>query len=133
MTTVRELYAGIKDGPLTSVGLRSFDYVPGSSEWPAAFVLPPVVEYETLAQNTLELRADIVVLVSAATDKKQLDLLDYMDDQGTLSIPLAFHSDPSLGLSGVNAVIIRARPLNYEEQADYKAFGALFEASIRLS
>jgi len=132
MTSLRELYAAIAAGPLTDVGLRAFDHVPGSSEWPAAYVLPPVVKYEGLANNVLELRVDIVVLVSAAVDKHQRNLLDYMDDQGPSSIPLAFHQNRTLGLDGVDAFIASARPLNYEEQAGYNAFGALLESAIRL-
>lgn len=132
MTTVRELYAAIKDGPLAAVGLRAYDYVPGSAEWPAAFILPPKIDYETLDSSVLELDIGIVILVSAATDKQQLDLLDYVDDQNPRSIPLAFHQNPSLGLSDVHAFVKRSRPLDYVEQADYKAFGSLVEASVRL-
>lgn len=133
MTSIRELYEAIAIGPLKAVGLHAFDHVPGSSEWPGAFLLPPVVEYESLADTVLELRTDIVVLVSATVDINQLKLLDYMDDQGPRSIPLAFHQNPSFGLNGVSGFIARSRPLNFEQQAGYQAFGAVFESSIRLS
>lgn len=131
-TSLRQVYAGHKD-LLATVDLRSFDHVPGSSEWPGAFLLPPTVEYETLAGSQLQFTVPIVVLVSAVVSKRQLDLLDYMDDQGPKSIPLAFHQNPSLGLSGVSASIQVARPLNLEEQAAYQAFGALLESSVLLS
>lgn len=133
MTTVSEVYTAIADGPLTAAGLRAFPYVPGSAEWPAAYMLPPVIDYETLADTHLHLSVGIVVLVSAAVDKHQGDLLAYMDDQGALSIPLAFHQNRSLGRTDVDAFVTRARPLNMTEQAGYQAFGALFESSVRLS
>lgn len=133
MVSLRELYRAIAAGPLKSVGLRAFDYVPASSEWPAAFVMPPVVNYTNLTSNVLELDIDIVVLVPAVIDSHQLDLLDHMDDQGPKSIPLAFHSNRSLGLSGVDAYVVKSRPLNMEEQAGYKAFGALFRVTARLA
>jgi hypothetical protein len=133
-TSLRQLYAAIAAGPLKSCGLRAFDYVPATSEWPAAYCMPPEITYEGITSTShLELTIDIVLLVSAVVDKHQLNLLDYMDDQGPLSIPLAFHNDPSLGLQGVNAYVMLARPLNYEEQAGFNAFGALFETRARLS
>jgi hypothetical protein len=134
MTSVREAYAALTTVVSSATGLRGYDYVPGSSLWPAFFVLAPVMEYESLAHNLAEPRFDVVVLVSSARDKNQRDLLDYMDDEGPKSIPKAVHDDPSLGgLPGVSAIVLRARPLNLPEQAGYQAYGALFEAVCRLS
>lgn len=132
MTSIPQVYEAVKNVVATT-GLRAFSYVPGSAEWPGAYLMPPQVVYEGLADNVLEFDVGIVILVSAATDKNQLQLLAYMDDQGDKSIPLAFHNNPGLGLDGVHAFVRMSRPLNFEEMSAYAAFGALLEVSIRLT
>lgn len=132
MTTVQELYAALASGPLTDVGLRAFDYVPGEAEWPAAYTMPPVVDYEGLANNWGELKIDVVVLVSAALDKHQGKLLPYQDIEGAQSISDAVLRNPSLGFDDVHLMLKRSRPLHLTEQSDYRAFGALFEMVARL-
>ncbi len=130
--SVRDVVEAIKAGPIAQVGLRGWSFVPGSAEVPAAIVLPPEVTYEGLADNVLEMQITVVVLISASVDKHQLRLLEFMDDLGPNSLPGAFHADPSLGLDGVSAHVLRAYPLNFEQQAAYQAYGAAFEVKVYL-
>lgn len=132
-TTIRELYEVGYVTRLATTGLRSFGYVPYDSEWPAAFLLPPVVDHEGLANNWGLIRVDVIVFVSAVIDQHQHKLLPYQDVDGDQSIPAAFLADPTLGLPGVDAHVVRSRPLNMTEQAGYQAFGALFETQAVLS
>lgn len=131
MTTITQLYDAIKVR-LKTVDLKAYDYIPGSSEWPGAFVLPPVLEHEGAADDWSVLRFDVVVLVSGAVDKNQLKLLRYQDQSDSLSIHQAFQSDRSLGFPDVDARVTASRPLGYEEQAGYQGFGCVFEVVVRL-
>jgi hypothetical protein len=131
MTTILQLYAAIK-GRLKTVDLNAYDHVPGSAEWPGAFVLPPMAEHEGAADDWLTLRFDVVIMVSSTIDKNQLKLLEYQALDGPKSIKGAFDQDPSLGFPDVHARVLRSRPLGYEEQAGYLGFGAVFEVVVRL-
>lgn len=130
MTEILPVYRAIKDR-LKQVdpgsGFRAYDFVPGTNEWPAALVLPPSVEPQGADDGFLILRFEIVVLVSSAIDEHQLRLLEYQSTSGPKSIPGVFAAEPTLdGLVGTIRVE-RSRSLNYEEQAGYMAFGALFD------
>lgn len=130
--TPKEIYRGIRDKLKTIDGLNAYDYAPGSSEWPGAFVLLPEVEHEGLGDDWISLRFDIVVLVSAVIDEKQLDLMEYQAHTGARSIPALFRSDPTLGGLVGDVRVRRSRPLGYEEQAGYQGYGAVFETVARI-
>lgn len=115
--------------PTTGRGLQAYDYVPGVNEWPGAVVLPPEIPDTEGADNgLLYLNIDIVVLVSGAIDEHQLKLLEYQSTRGARSISRAFAAEPTLGGVVGHIRITGSRPLNYEEQAGYQAFGCVFTA-----
>jgi hypothetical protein len=130
-TNPKDVYAAVKDR-LKLLGLNSYDYIPGAAEWPGAFVLMGEVEHEGLADDWITIRFEILLMVSAAIDEHQLQLLDYQAFSGPKSISEAFRTEPTLGLDGANVRIVRSRPLGYEEQAGYQGFGCTFEAVARL-
>jgi hypothetical protein len=132
MSTLQEVYAAIADGPLSAAGLLAYDHVPGESEWPAAYMLPPHVEFQGLNHGWLECDIRVIILVSAALDKKQRDLLAYQDAVGDQSIAAHVLADPSLGLPDLDLTVTRTRPMNLTEQADYRAFGAVIELTARI-
>jgi hypothetical protein len=109
-------------------GLNAYDHVPGASEWPGAFVLPPTVDPQGLGDDWCEIVFEIVVLVSAAFAVDQLKLLPYQNLTGPKSIPAAFRNEPTLGGLVGDIRITGSRPLGYEEQAGYQGFGCIFEA-----
>jgi len=125
------VYAAIKYR-LKDIGLNAYDYVPGSAEWPGAFILPPEVELEGLGDDWIVVVFDIVVLVSAPLDIQQLKLLEYQSLSGEKSISAAFKAEPTLGGLVGDIRIARSRPLGYEEQAGYQGFGCVFEAKARI-
>lgn len=130
MTTVRELYEGVRDR-LKTVGLKAYDYVPGTTEMPAAMMMPPMVEHEGLSDDWATLRFEVFVLVSGSIDEKQRRLLEYQDFEGPKSISAAFRADPTLGI-GVDVRVTRSRPVGFEEMAGYQVFGSVFEFVARL-
>jgi hypothetical protein len=130
--TPLQIYRGIRDRLREIDGLNAYDFVPGASEWPGAFVLLPIIEHEGLADDWVTLRFDIVVLVSATIDENQLTLLEYQGETGDKSIHQAFASEPTLGGLCGDVRVARSRPLGYEEQAGYAGFGAVFETMVRI-
>lgn len=112
--------------------LQAYDHVPGASEWPGAFVLPPEVGHEGLGDDWMEVQFDIVVLVSSAIDSHQLKLLEYQSTKGERSIARAFRSEPTLGGLVGDIRVTGSRPLSYEEQAGYMAFGCVFSVKARI-
>lgn len=134
MTTLMEAYAAIAHGPVKAAGLRSFEYIPGSDEWPAAWLMPPQITYGSLGPCIVEARVDVVVMVTASVDKHQLKLFPYMDLDGPQSIAAAVLADPSCGgVPGLNVAPIRARSLSMEEQAGFNGYGALVELAVTIS
>lgn len=132
MTTIKELYTAVSN-KLAEVGLISYPYIPGSSEWPGAFIMPPMVEHEGLSDDWTTCRFEVLVFVSSSIDEHQLRLLDYQDFDGERSISAAFRADPSLGGNGADVRVARSRPLGLDEQAGYQGFGSAFEFVARLS
>lgn len=125
----------LRDIPMSNQdgdGLQSYDYVPGANEWPAALILPPDIEWEGLADEWATMRFEIIVLVSAAIDEKQLVLIEMMSSTGSRSVVAAFRKEPTLGGLVGDVRVIRSRPLGYEEQAGYRAYGAVFECVARI-
>lgn len=113
-------------------GLQAYDHVPGVNEWPGALVLPPDVEIEGLANDWVTVRFSIIVLVSSAIDEHQLMLLEYQSTKGQRSISRAFMTEPTLGGLVGDIRITGSRPLNYEEQAGYQGYGAVFDGVARI-
>lgn len=112
--------------------LQAYDYVPGINEFPGALVLPPTTLPEGADDGLLYLEFDIIVLVSAAIDEHQIKLLEYQSTKGPRSIARAFASEPTLGGLVGHIRITGSRPLNYEEQAGYQAFGCVFSAKAMI-
>lgn len=123
---------GVDPSTATHRGLQVYEYVPGSNEWPGALVLPPEVEDEGLANDWVTLRFQILILVAATIDESQLKLLEYQPTTGPRSIARAFSEEPTLGHLVGDIRITGSRPLNYEEQAGYQGYGAMFDVVARV-
>ena len=130
MTSLRQIAEALADRVETVIGRATS--VVENKPYPFAMVLPPTVSYVGISGTSGDVEFGVVVLVSAALDRKQLDLMDYADPTGAKSIPAAIQSDPSLGLAGVHAFVSDSRSLEAEEIAAYNAFGSLFVVPVRL-
>lgn len=106
-------------------GLHVDDFVPGTANFPAAFVVPPEIDYQrAMRHGYIALELEVVVLVASSVARQQKDLFDYLDWSGTKSIVAIVDADKTLGLTGINAVAMSSRPLAAEEIASYQAWGA---------
>ncbi|HMI48898.1 MAG TPA: hypothetical protein VK481_09535 [Gemmatimonadaceae bacterium] len=131
MATVAEIASGIADVAENVIGLRAFDYVPDSINPPAAILILGEITEETFGYGSMEVPFDLVVLVSRTTARVgQGSLYEYASHTGDKSLWLAIANNKSLGLAGVNARIVRYRPLGIEEIAAYGYFGGAFEMIV---
>lgn len=107
-------------------GLRVTDHVPMDTEYPAAFIVPPDIDYQRAFRlGAPSLSLDVVVLVAAAVDRQQRDLFDYLSWSGPKSVADTLRKpDKTLGLTGVDCTVMTSRPLGEEEMAGYRAYGA---------
>ena len=134
MTTLRQVAVALAARIDTIPELEVHEFVPPTvAHFPIAFVTPPTFEYEGLSLTSIEATFGVVVLASRNVDRKQLDLYDYVDLTGPRSIPAVVNGDTTLGLSGVHAFTLAARPLGAEEIAGYNAFGVVIDVMVRLS
>lgn len=124
MTTIEQLYERLAERLTDIPHLRAKPYVPGSVELPVAFPEPPSVELDNLANNTITVTFDLVVLVSAVEDRRINTLLRYQEPAGDHSITALLAKDRSLGLPDVHVHSMVWRPLGLQEMAYYRAFGA---------
>lgn len=131
-TTLGEVAAALAEQLGTIPELNAYDHVPGTAEWPGAFIRAPHVVYEGLALDDEDLSIEIILLVSAAFAEGQLDILPFMEISGPQSIPAAIHDDRTLGLDDVDVYVTLARPLGLQEQASYRGYGVIFELSVRV-
>src|SRR4249919_913747 len=126
MTTPRlvDIIGGLEQQLKSIDGLRVHDFVPGNTEYPAAFILPPDVDYRrAFTMGFISLELEVVVLVAAVADRMQKDLFGYLDWAGPQSVVAAVNNDKTLGLTGINAVAMSCRQLALEEVAGYQAWG----------
>lgn len=131
MSNIVEVAEALAERLRTIDKLNAYAHVPGSAEWPGAFVQPPIIDYEGLDEGDLDMQFEVVVLVAAVGDINQLALMPYMALEGPQSVPAAILGDRTLGLGDVDAFVVRARPLGLQEQASYQGWGCVFEVMVR--
>ena len=112
----------------TITGLRVSDHVPESTEYPAAFIVPPVIEYEGLDDGELICDVQVVLLVSSTVGRNQKQLYPWLAGSGSIRAKL--QDNRSLGLSDVDAHATSARPLGLQEMASYGAYGAVVNVQV---
>lgn len=135
MISLTDIIGGLEQQLKSIAGLRVHDFVPGSAEYPAAFILPPAeINYlMTMHRGLVGQELEVVVLVSAVADRMQKDLFDYLDWTGPRSIIAAVDLDRTLGLTGIEAIATTGRFLSLEEVAGYQAWGAAVRFLINKS
>ena len=126
MISLTRIIEGLAETLASIDGLRVHDHVPGNTEFPAAIITPPEIDYrQTMDRGVIRLELEVVVLVGAVVDRNQKTLFHYLDWEGSSSIVAVIDADPTLGgIEGINAVPMSARPLALEEVASYQAWGA---------
>jgi len=134
VTTLAQVRDGLEARLKTIVGLRVYDHVPDDVQFPAATIEPPTVpDYrQNLAANLLSATIQIDLFVSAAIDRKQMDLYDYVEPTGARSILAAIEADRTLGLVAVDAFVLSAEPLGLVTYADTQCYGAAVTVQVFL-
>lgn len=134
MTTLEQVIDAI--GTLlesTDPGLHVNPYVPGQTNFPAAFVAAaPVTDYRNGVSDGQVHAFDIVVLVSAALFENARTVLPYLERSGAQSIFAAFEANRSLGFTDVDAHVRESRGLDLQEVAAYNASGAVVTVVVYL-
>jgi len=104
--------------------LNVYPRPPGVWEAPAAFVVPPVIDYrQAMRAGVIKFEFDVVFLVAAFDADYQDDLIEYLDWQGPKSLRVRLDANRTLGLTDVDCVAMSARPLGLDEVAGYEGWG----------
>ena len=102
-----------------------YPFIPDSPDFPAIFFNPvPAIDYwDSAAEDSLHL-LELILLGSAALDENLSQLVPYLERAGDFSIFRLFQENRSLGFTDVDAYIREARPLDVQEAAGYRGYGA---------
>jgi hypothetical protein len=121
MTTLAQVRNGLEARLATIDGLRVVPYVPDDVPgYPAAVVFPPVnADYsDDFGDGSFTVTFVVMLFVAANIDRKQLDLYDLLDRQGTSSIYAALEADRTLGGLAVDCRVVDATdPLDRGQMA----------------
>lgn len=131
--TLAQVAAGLKDKLNDITGLRAYDYVPEDINPPCAVVVLGEIERGAFSRGMMEVRFDVAVFVARGSDRAgQAALNEYADPSSSVSDSIwnKLDSNKSLGLSGVDAAVLRYRPFGIDEVAAYGYFGGVFEILV---
>jgi single-stranded DNA-specific DHH superfamily exonuclease len=131
VTTLTQLVEGLAATIRTIPNLRVTDHVPESTEYPAAFIVPPIIDYDNLDDSGGTFQFQVVLLVSTAIGRNQKQLYPWLYGPG--SIQATLQANRSLGLAGVDTYASGARPLPLQDMASYGAYGAVVDVQAVLS
>lgn len=132
MTTLAEVGTGLQDC-LASTGLYAYDHSAANPLFPVGLVIPPEINYrETMGLGVVTLGFELVILVGASLHENQKQLFDYLDWVGDHSVLAAVAANRTLGLTGVDAVVMSSRPLGLEEVGGYQSFGAALVTAVTI-
>lgn len=134
MTTLLDVAKGLRDRLATIAGLNAYDHSAANPEFPAAVVIPPEIDYRlAMRVGALRLDFEVLLLVGAAVHENQKALFEYLDWTGPRSVLRAIDAQPGLGLTGVDAKALTARPLGLEEVNAYQAFGGSIAVVVAIT
>ena len=131
-----DITTALKAALATIDGLSAWAGEPPSPKCPAAWVVlsrEPAGEFVT-NDGGMRWHVNVVVAVQAADPMHfQRNLQPYLAYAGDKSIREAIESDPSLGLPGVYATVLRIEAIGRVEFAGTSAWGARFPIDIDVS
>jgi hypothetical protein len=131
MATIGEIANGLAATAGTIRDLEAHSYPPDSVNAPAVFVSSIEVVEGTFGFGSMELTADLIVVLSHAAAKaaytRLFELMSQEDDSSMWAV-LAANSD--LGLAGTNARVTVCRTLGDIEIGGINYVGGLFEVAV---
>lgn len=137
MATVVEVIEAMGAALDTIDGLRVTEYVPDQPNLPAAWVVPPDIDYHQAFQGGLrqfDVTVAVFVSMNGSDRVRAKHLLRYLDSLGPYSIPAALEAkdanDLSLSATCQSVVVNRFRPLGIEEIAATQMYGGAFDVTV---
>ena len=137
MATVQDVVEAMKDSLANIPGLRVTEYVPDSPNLPAAWIVPPDINYHLAFQGGLrEFNVRVVVFVSSASPDRvrSKSLLKYVNPTGPDSIKAKLEtkaSDDSYLSATCQSVVVNGfQALGIDEIAAYQMYGGAFDVTV---
>lgn len=115
--------------------LSAYAIEPASPKYPAAWVFfrNPALDYDQDFDGGYTLHATITVAVQGDASHSQSNIQPYVAPSGDKSILALIESDPTLGLPGVNASVLRVDGIGPIQAAGTNVWGATFPVDILVS
>jgi hypothetical protein len=131
MSTLAQVADALEDKLNDITGLRVYDYVPAAVNVPCVILSVGEIERQTMGRASMMFTFDAAVLLSRGSERvAQQSLYTYASFSGASSIWKQIDDNHTLGLSDVEAKVMRYRPLGIEEIAAYGYVGGVFEIII---
>jgi hypothetical protein len=121
---IANLRAGLATQLQTISGLRVYEYIPGTPNFPCAVIRLNRVGYDsTLSRGSDEIDFVITMAVGRADDRiAQTSIETYLAGTGSLSVKTAIENDPTLGGAALNTRVQEARNIATEDRGDGLSF-----------
>lgn len=131
--TLAQVANGFVDKLDNITGLRAYAYVPEDINPPCVVVRPASIERGAMARGVMEINYELALFVSRASDRAaQANLHTYADPSGSVSnsVWAKLDADKTLGVTGVDAAVLRFRPFGWDEVAGYAYDGGIFDVLV---
>lgn len=122
MTEIEQVGEAIVDQILKPVDLRAVDYIAEDTVYPAGLLGPPTIDYDNLDDGQLVYEQDVFLFVGAQVGRFQKKLYRWM--AGPDSIQARLQANRNLGFDDVDVHATGSRPLNLQDFASYRSYGA---------
>jgi hypothetical protein len=128
MTTIEEVGEALAEQILKPMGCRAIDHVPEDTEYPAAMVGPPRIDYDNLDDSGVIYEVDLFLFVAAQVARNQKKLYPWL--AGPESVQARLQANRNLGFADVDAHATEARPTGLQEFASYRSYGAVVTVQV---
>lgn len=135
---IKDIAKGIADTVKAATQLRVEHFVVPDLSPPYGVVVVGELARGSFRQSDGGINVDAtfelhVYTQSVSAKAGQVALYDYASFNGTKSIWKAIDDTKSLGLTGVDAAVVRYRPLGIEEISAFGYFGGMFDILVTAS
>lgn len=132
---IDDITTALKGVLATIAGLSAYAIEPASPKYPAAWVFfrNPAIDYDATFEGGYTIHATITVAVQGSAEHQQTNVQPYVAPSGAKSILALIEDDPTLGLPGVNASVLRVDGIGPIQTAGAGVWGATFPVEIYVS
>lgn len=134
MAGIDDITTALKGVLATITGLSAYAIEPASPKYPAAWVFfrQPALEYVTMGGG-FTVHLTITVAVQGDANHAQTNIQPYVSPTGDKSILAVVDADPSLGLTGVYASVLRVEAIGPLQAAGVSVWAATFPCDVFVS